>query len=79
MSKGLAEQRIAAQMPLEKKCEMAHYIIDNSGDIDSTQKQAKRVFGILNESWEHWRIRLYIAVLAVVVFSPFMYWYYVSM
>lgn len=79
MSKSLAEQRIAAQMPLEKKCEIAHYVIDNTGDIDSTRKQAKRIVGILNESWEHWRIRMYIAVFAVIVFSPILYWYFVSM
>lgn len=76
MSRKLAEQRIAAQMSLEEKCEKAHYVIDNSGDIENTRKQAKRIVGILNDSWEHWRIRFYIAILAVVVFTPILYWYY---
>ncbi|XP_034255591.1 dephospho-CoA kinase domain-containing protein isoform X2 [Thrips palmi] len=76
MSKHLAEQRIAAQMPLEVKCEKAHYIIDNTSDIENTRVQAKRVIGILNDSWEHWRIRLYIGVLAAVVFLPILYWWY---
>ncbi|KAK3918622.1 Dephospho-CoA kinase domain-containing protein [Frankliniella fusca] len=78
MSKTLAQQRIAAQMPLEEKCEKANYVIDNTNDLESTRKQAQVIVGILNDSWEHWRIRLYIAVLAIVVFSPFMYWQYMS-
>lgn len=76
MSQRLAEQRISAQMSIEEKCEKAHYIIDNSSDIENTRKQAQRVIGILNESWEHWRIRLYIGVLGAVVFLPILYWWY---
>ncbi|KAE8742140.1 hypothetical protein FOCC_FOCC012347 [Frankliniella occidentalis] len=78
MAKTLAQQRIAAQMPLEEKCEKAHYVIDNTNELEETRKQAQRIVGILNESWEHWRIRLYIAVLALVVFSPLLYWQYRS-
>ncbi|XP_055923514.1 dephospho-CoA kinase [Eupeodes corollae] len=65
-----ARKRIASQMPLDKKCEKSHFVIDNSGSIEQTQKEAQQIVQLLNGSRHHWRIRAYIlgAFLAVVCF-----------
>jgi len=34
-----ATQRVQAQMPLKEKCEMADYVIDNSGSLTATEQQ----------------------------------------
>lgn len=36
-----AEQRVAAQMPIEEKRELADYVIDNSGDPQATRRQVE--------------------------------------
>jgi dephospho-CoA kinase len=38
-----ARTRIAAQLPLERKVELADYVIDNSGSREATREQADRV------------------------------------
>ncbi|XP_055848733.1 dephospho-CoA kinase [Episyrphus balteatus] len=65
-----ARKRIATQMPLDTKCEKSHFVIDNSGSIEQTQKEAQQIVQLLNGSRHHWRIRAYIvgAFLAVVCF-----------
>jgi dephospho-CoA kinase len=35
---------IAAQMPIEKKRELAHHVIDNSGTIDQTRSQVEEMW-----------------------------------
>lgn len=45
------ELRLAAQWPLEKKAEMADYVIDNSGTIEETRRQVLDIWGrILGEN-----------------------------
>jgi len=39
-----AMQRISAQMPLEEKCRVATYVIDNSASIAHTQEQVDRIW-----------------------------------
>lgn len=43
-SKEEAEIRISAQMPLEKKCRLADYVIDNTGERAFTEQQAYQLF-----------------------------------
>jgi dephospho-CoA kinase len=43
MSRQQAEQRIAAQMPLEQKRKLAHEEIDCSGSLDHTRKQVQKL------------------------------------
>ncbi len=38
-----AVSRIAAQIPLEKKKQLANFVIDNSGDYQATEKQVRLV------------------------------------
>ena len=48
MSPEAADARLKAQFPLEKKLEVADYVIDNSGDQDSTLLQVKDVLSKIN-------------------------------
>lgn len=41
-------RRMAAQMPDEEKIKAADFVIDNSGPLDSTEAQVRRVFAALN-------------------------------
>ncbi len=45
-----AEQRLAAQLPIETKVELADQVIDNSRDREYTRQEVKRVLGEL--SWD---------------------------
>jgi dephospho-CoA kinase len=40
-------RRMAAQMPDEEKTKAADFVIDNSGSLDATEQQVRRVFGAL--------------------------------
>jgi dephospho-CoA kinase len=40
-------RRMAAQIPDEEKITAADFVIDNSGSLDATEQQVKRVFGAL--------------------------------
>jgi len=53
-----AKKRIDSQMPLEKKCEQSHFVIDNSGSIEETEKAAMSILHLMNDSKHHWRNRL---------------------
>lgn len=46
-SKQEAEERITAQMPLERKIQRADRVIDNSGSLDSTRKQVAQFINAL--------------------------------
>jgi len=39
-----AEQRIASQMDIEKKKELADFVIDNSGSLEDTKRQVEAIF-----------------------------------
>ncbi|XP_067633977.1 dephospho-CoA kinase [Eurosta solidaginis] len=53
-----AKKRIEAQMPLDKKCEQSHFVIDNSGSIEATKEAALRIVQLMNDSKHHWRNRV---------------------
>lgn len=42
-------RRMAAQLPDEEKIKVADYVIDNSGSLDATEEQVRRVYGRLRE------------------------------
>ena len=46
------ERRIANQMPLSEKAALADYVIDNSGDRETTLEQVRRVFKALTAELE---------------------------
>ena len=42
-----AKRRIAAQLPIDQKREMADYVIDNSGSFEETRAQVEKLFAEL--------------------------------
>ena len=40
-------RRMAAQLPDEEKVKVAHFVIDNSGSLDETQRQVQKVYEAL--------------------------------
>jgi len=69
LSEADAKKRIAAQMPLERKCEQSHFVIDNSGTERDTEEQTLKILQVLQDSNQHWKIRGYILATATVFFS----------
>jgi len=49
MSRSQAEARLRAQMDADQKAGASDYLIDNSGDIESTRRQVVAVAGVLLE------------------------------
>ncbi len=45
-------RKIASQMPLAEKAQLADYVIDNSGSREATAEQVRRVFTILTSELE---------------------------
>ncbi|XP_067131008.1 dephospho-CoA kinase domain-containing protein [Centruroides vittatus] len=58
-------QRISAQMPLKEKCNMADFVIDNSGNYEETKKQVAEIIEKLKSSNYHWKVRF--IVLSVIL------------
>jgi len=69
LSEADAKKRIAAQMPIEKKCEQSHFIVDNSSGQVDTEEQVLKILELLLESNHHWKIRGIILATAAVVVS----------
>lgn len=69
LSEADAKKRIAAQMPLEKKCEQSNFIIENSSSLSDTEDQTLKILEVLLESNHHWRIRGYVLASAAVFLS----------
>jgi len=42
-------RRMAAQIPDEEKIKAADFVIDNSGSLDSTERQVQHVFAVLRQ------------------------------
>ncbi|MBI3585245.1 MAG: dephospho-CoA kinase [Nitrospinae bacterium] len=53
LSRRDAEKRIASQMPLDKKVEMADFVIDNSKDIEGTRRQTIDIFNKLRKGTQN--------------------------
>lgn len=69
LSEADAKKRIAAQMPIEKKCELSHFVIENSSNPADLEEQTLKILDVLLESNHHWRIRGYILATAAVFLS----------
>lgn len=69
LSEADAKKRIAAQMPLDKKCEMSHFVVENSGNGADTEQQTLKILEVLLESNHHWKIRGIILATAAVLLS----------
>lgn len=56
-SEGESIARIDAQMPLDKKCEMSDFVIDNSRELSDTRNQVRQVVKQLRSSYKQWWLR----------------------
>lgn len=52
-----AKKRIQSQMSLSKKCDLSHFVIDNSGGMRETEEEAQKILNLMLESNHHWRLR----------------------
>ncbi|RHZ74173.1 hypothetical protein Glove_227g171 [Diversispora epigaea] len=53
-SESIARQRINSQLPLKEKVKYADYVIDNSGDIKTTEEQVEKILNITKPSSLNW-------------------------
>lgn len=67
LSESDARVRVAAQLPIESKRSLATFVIDNSGDVPNTQKQTRLMYIEWLKIKKHWKIRLALALLAMVL------------
>lgn len=68
-----AQLRIAAQMSLEKKAEMANFVIENSGSERDTREQTIKVINVLKASRHHWKLRFLVGFCCTVLLAG-VYW-----
>lgn len=66
-----AKKRIAAQMPLEKKCAQSDFVVENSSNNADTEEQTLKILEVLLQSNHHWQIRGIILATATVFLSGF--------
>lgn len=52
-----AKKRIQAQMPLEDKCNLSHFVIENSGSPQDMEQQTLKIINVLLDSKHHWKLR----------------------
>jgi len=55
MTKAQAEQRVAAQMPLDTKAERADIVVDNTDTEEVTRIQVEKIILDLKRSKFHWK------------------------
>lgn len=58
-----AKSRILSQMPIEEKCRLANFIIDNNGTIEETYKQVDQLLNELKIPKIFWIIRLFLLII----------------
>ncbi|KAG6796703.1 dephospho-CoA kinase [Apis cerana] len=68
-----AKLRIAAQMSLEKKAEMANFVIENSGSEYDTRQQSIRIINVLKASKYHWKLRFLVGFCCTILLAG-VYW-----
>lgn len=68
-----AKLRIAAQMPLEKKMEMANFVIENSGSERDTRQQTIKIINVLKASRYHWKLRFLVGFCCTILLAG-VYW-----
>ncbi|KAG7197142.1 hypothetical protein KM043_007228 [Ampulex compressa] len=68
-----AKLRIAAQMSLEKKADMANFVIENSGSERDTKEQTIKVINVLRCSKHHWKLRFLLGFCCTVLLAG-AYW-----
>lgn len=68
-----AKLRIGAQMSLEKKADMANFVIENSSSDRDTREQTIKVISVLRNYKQHWKIRVLVGFCCTVLLAG-VYW-----
>lgn len=68
-----AKKRIQAQMPLDEKCKMSHFVIENSGSPQDMEQQAIKIIDMLLDSNHHWKLRGILFASAVSILAGIAY------
>jgi hypothetical protein len=62
-------------MPLDMKCQQAHFVLDNSEDFEHLRKQVDQLVVTMRASNAHWKMRAYLVTSMVLIFVLIMYLY----
>lgn len=60
-------------MSLEKKAEMANFVIENSGSELDTREQTIKVINVLKSSKYHWKLRFLLGFCCTILLAG-VYW-----
>ncbi|KAM8706733.1 hypothetical protein ACLKA7_010922 [Drosophila subpalustris] len=72
LSEPEARNRVESQMPLDRKCEKSHFVIDNNGIIEETEAAAMRIYNLMQESNKHWQNRFTIlGAILIICFTVY--------
>lgn len=64
-----AKNRIDAQISLAQKCQLANFVVDNSGPLEETKKQVGCIVQDIRNSRAEWKVRLLLLSGVVCVVS----------
>lgn len=60
-------------MSLEKKAEMANFVIENSSSVSDTREQTIKVINVLKCSKHHWKLRFLVGFCCTILVAG-TYW-----
>ncbi|XP_017042685.1 dephospho-CoA kinase [Drosophila ficusphila] len=73
LSEPEARHRVEAQMPLDKKCEKSHFVIDNNGSVEEAESSAMSIYNLMRESKQHWLNRIsFLGLFLIVGFTIYL-------
>ncbi|EDW96421.1 dephospho-CoA kinase [Drosophila yakuba] len=73
LSESEARHRVDSQMPLDKKCEKSHFVIDNNGTVEEAENSAMSIYNLMRDSKQHWLNRIsFLGLFLIVGFTIYM-------
>ncbi|XP_039496029.1 dephospho-CoA kinase [Drosophila santomea] len=73
LSESEARHRVDSQMPLDKKCEKSHFVIDNNGTVEEAENSAMSIYNLMKDSKQHWLNRIsFLGLFLIVGFTIYM-------
>ncbi|XP_017005831.2 dephospho-CoA kinase [Drosophila takahashii] len=73
LSESEARHRVDSQMPLDKKCEKSHFVIDNNGSVEEAENSAMGIYNMMRDSKQHWLNRIsFLGLFLIVGFTIYM-------
>lgn len=62
-----ARKRINSQLPLDQKCALADFVVDNTGDQEQLRHQVEDIVRELRKSRAHWKLRGAVALVLLLL------------